>query len=127
MTATWHTELSQIRIIQTRQQKKSKPASSDHILLYRAARQHCSMLEDLVDAIAFWCDIYHLCPSGAYQTSFDWDDSIVTDVESERQSDRQDVAMGAMQLWEYRMKWYGETEKQAKAAVQQVIDNTVIE
>ena len=64
--------------------------------------------------------------SGNYQTSFDWDDSIVTDVESERQSDRLDVAMGAMSLVEYRMKWYGETEEQAKAAVQQPED-TVIE
>ena len=62
-----------------------------------------------------------------YQTSFDWDDSIVTDVESERQSDRLDVAMGAMSLVEYRMKWYGETEEQAKAAVQQPEDNTVVE
>ena len=32
-----------------------------------------------------------------------------------------------MPLWEYRKKWYGETEEQAKAAVQQVEDNTVIE
>ena len=61
-----------------------------------------------------------------YQTSFDWDDSIVTDVESERQSDRLDVSMGAMPLWEYRMKWYGETEEQAKLAVQQP-EGTVIE
>ena len=105
--------------------KASKQRSYSFVQSCQTALQHA--LEDLVDAIAFWCDIYHLCPSGAYQTSFDWDDSIVTDVESERQSDRQDVAMGAMQLWEYRMKWYGETEKQAKAAVQQVIDNTVIE
>ena len=50
----------------------------------------------------------------------------MTDVESERQSDRLDVAMGAMSLAEYRMKWYGETEEQAKAAVQQPED-TVIE
>ena len=34
--------------------------------------------------------------------------------------------MGAMPLWEYRAKWYGETEEQAKAAVQQPED-TVIE
>lgn len=45
-------------------------------------------------------------------------DSILTDEETERNQDRADVSMGAMQLWEYRMKWYGETEKQARAAVQ---------
>ena len=68
-----------------------------------------------------------MCPSGSYRTSFEWDDSIVTDAEAERQSDRQDVSMGAMALFEYRMKYYGETEEQAKAAVQQPEDNTVIE
>lgn len=105
--------------------KASKQRSYSFVQSCQTALQHA--LEDLVDAIAFWCDIYHLCPSGTYQTSFDWDDSIVTDVESERQSDRQDVSMGVMPLWEYRKKWYGETEEQAKAAVQQVEDNTVIE
>ena len=76
-------------------------------------------LEDLVDAMSFWCDVYGLAPSGSCNTSFSWDDSIVVDADKERDQDRQDVAMGAMQLWEYRMKWYGETEEQAKAAVQQ--------
>ena len=68
--------------------------------------------------MAFWCDIYSLCPAGAYHTSFVWDDSIVVDTEKERATDRADVAMGAMSLVEYRVKWYGETEEQAKAAVQ---------
>lgn len=104
--------------------KASKQRSYSFVQSCQTALQHA--LEDLVDAIAFWCDIYQLCPSGTYQTSFDWDDSIVTDVESERQSDRLDVSMGAMPLWEYRMKWYGETEEQAKAAVQQP-EETVIE
>ena len=104
--------------------KASKQRSYSFVQSCQTALQHA--LEDLVDAIAFWCDLYRLCPSGTYQTSFDWDDSIVTDVESERQSDRMDVSMGAMPLWEYRMKWYGETEEQAKAAVQQP-EETVIE
>ena len=51
---------------------------------------------------------------------------IIEDKEAERQSDRQDVSMGAMGLWEYRAKYYGETEEQAKATVQQPED-TVIE
>ena len=32
-------------------------------------------------------------------------------------SDRQDVAMGVMHTWEYRMKWYGEDEETAKRMV----------
>lgn len=43
-----------------------------------------------------------------------FDDSIITDTESERAQDRQDVSMGAMGLVEYRMKWYGEDEATAR-------------
>lgn len=74
-------------------------------------------LEDYIDAMDLWCTIYELAPTGSYKASFIWDDSLVVDTEKERSTDRSDVAMGAMQLWEYRMKWYGETEEQAKAAI----------
>lgn len=74
-------------------------------------------LEDYIDAMDLWCTIYELVPQGSHKASFIWDDSLVVDTEKERQTDRSDVAMGAMQLWEYRMKWYGETEDQAKEAI----------
>lgn len=44
----------------------------------------------------------------------DFDDSIIEDSTAERQQDRQDVAMGAMSLAEYRAKWYGETMEDAE-------------
>lgn len=96
--------------------KASKQRSYSFIESCQTALQ--AALEDLISAMSFWCDIYGLCPSGAIHTSFSWDDSIVVDTEKERATDRADVAMGAMSIWEYRMKWYGETEEQAKAAVQ---------
>ena len=68
-------------------------------------------LEDLIKAMDFWTSIYGLAPEGEINTSFEWDDSIVVDSEKARQTDRADVAMGAMTLVEYRMKWYGETEE----------------
>lgn len=43
-----------------------------------------------------------------------FDDSIIEDKVTERQNDRQDVAMGAMGVAEYRAKWYGETLEQAQ-------------
>ena len=79
-------------------------------------------LTDLIDAIDYWVSIGELAPEGKYKVSFDWDDSIITDNEKERTQDRQDVAMGAMQLWEYRVKWYGETEEIAKKMVAQEAD-----
>lgn len=71
-------------------------------------------LEDFAAGLAF----YNSMLNSGYEFSCKFNDSILTDEETERNQDRADVSMGAMQLWEYRMKWYGETEKQARAAVQ---------
>lgn len=51
------------------------------------------------------------------EITIDFDDSIIEDKQAERNTDRQDVAMGAMPLWEYRSKWYGEDEAAAKKMV----------
>lgn len=64
--------------------------------------------------ILFSC-IYNGLTQSGYEISINFEDSILTDDEIKRSSDRQDVAMGVMPLWEYRMKWYGEDEKTAKA------------
>lgn len=71
-------------------------------------------LEDFATGLAF----YNSMLNSGYEFSCKFSDSILTDEETERNQDRADVSMGAMQLWEYRMKWYGETEEQAKVAVQ---------
>ena len=52
-----------------------------------------------------------------------FDDSIIEDKATERQNDRQDVAMGAMSLGEYRAKWYGETLEQAQQNLPEQFDN----
>lgn len=39
----------------------------------------------------------------------------IVDKDSQRERDRQDVLDGIMLKYEYRMKWYGETEEEAKA------------
>lgn len=46
-----------------------------------------------------------------------FDDGFIIDKEAERERDRQDVRDGLMQKWEFRVKWYGEDEAAAKAAV----------
>lgn len=74
-------------------------------------------LDDYIAAIDFWITIYHLAAPGNYHVSYKWDDSIVVDAEKERQTDRADVAMGVMALWEYRMKYYKEDEETAKRMV----------
>ena len=59
--------------------------------------------------LAFYNNLYH----AGYEFNCKFNDSILTDEETERQQDRQDVSMGVMSLLEYRMKWYNEDEKTA--------------
>lgn len=66
-------------------------------------------LEDLVYALAF----YNGLTKSGYEFTCNFKDSILVDEEEERQQDRNDVAMGAMRLEEYRAKWYGETMEEA--------------
>lgn len=74
-------------------------------------------LDGLVVAIDELATLYELAPDGEYEVSYVWDDSIVVDAEAERMRDRDEVDHGLMAKWEYRKKWYGETEEQAKAAI----------
>ena len=46
-----------------------------------------------------------------------FEDGFIIDDETRRERDRQDVREGLLNAWEYRVKWYGETEEEAKAAV----------
>lgn len=68
-------------------------------------------LQDFVESLAF----YNGCYMSGVEFACKFKDSILTDEESERQQDRQDVSMGAMSLLEYRMKWYNEDEETARA------------
>lgn len=47
-----------------------------------------------------------------------FEDGFVIDDVAARENDRQDVRDGLKQPWEYRVKWYGETEEDAKAALE---------
>ena len=47
-----------------------------------------------------------------------FEDGFVIDDVAARENDRQDIRDGVLQHWEYRVKWYGETEEEAKAAIE---------
>lgn len=85
------------------------------------ALQHT--FDGLIYAMDVYATLYGLAPSGAYEAAYNWGDSVLDDAdakEKERANDRQDVSMGALNLWEYRSKWYNETEEEAKAALPQM-------
>lgn len=74
-----------------------------------------SALENAVYGIDVYATLFNLAPRGEYELYVDFDDSILTDNDALRERDRQDVRDGLMQKWEYRVKWYGETEEVAKS------------
>ena len=101
--------------------KASKLRKYNRVTAMQGKLEIC--LRDFAAGLAFYNGMYR----SGYEFSCKWNDSILTDEETERQQDRADVAMGAMALWEYRVKWYNEDKATAKAAVQQSEDDTVIE
>lgn len=66
-------------------------------------------LDDLVYALAF----YNSLTTSGYEFVCDFKDSILTDEETERKQDIQDLNLGILRQEEYRAKWYGETIEQA--------------
>lgn len=49
-----------------------------------------------------------------------FDKSVIIDENAERLQDAQDVRDGFMGRWEYRVKWYGETENEAKSVIAEI-------
>lgn len=73
--------------------------------------------DSLIYAMDAYATLYRLAPTGSYEVTYDWGDSVLDDVdakERERANDRQDLAAGIMNDWEYRMKYYREDETTAK-------------
>lgn len=81
-------------------------------------------LEELAGVIDDLATLYNLAPAGEYELNFVWDDSIIVDAEAERMRDMQEVNDGLMAKWEYRKKWYGESEEDAKAAIAAMNDRS---
>lgn len=79
-------------------------------------------LRDTVYAMDVYCKLYKMTPPGEYQISFKWDDSIIVDTEVELEKRMAMINAGITSKLETRMWYFGETENQAKAALQKVED-----
>ena len=79
-------------------------------------------LRDAVYVMDVYCSLYDVTPSGEYEISFEWDDSIIVDTEAELEKRLVMVDAGITSKLETRMWYFGETENQAKAALQKVED-----
>ena len=82
-------------------------------------------LEDLIYAMDVLCTLYNLAPAGKYETAYDWDDSIVSDRQSEFAERQQLVTGGVINKWEQRAWYLGETKEQAKANLPKEDDSNI--
>lgn len=96
---------------------------SENSDLYKTIKKHeiilDSAIKQLVRIIIRLGNVIGAGLTEDVEISVDFDDSIIEDKGTERQQDRQDVAMGVMGLAEYRAKWYNEDEVTAQAKLPQ--------
>jgi A118 family predicted phage portal protein len=96
--------------------KSAKQRKYDTVTAIQKKLKDC--LSDLVDALAFYNGLF----TTGYEYVCDFKDSILTDEETERAQDKADVAMGAMTLLDYRMKWYNESAEEAAKHIYEPAD-----
>lgn len=77
-------------------------------------------LKDAIYATNALCDLYKITPPGQYDISFEWDDSILVDVDSELGKRMTLMQSGLMSKLELRQWYFGETERQAKEALDKI-------
>lgn len=98
------------------QVKTATEVVSENSDLYRNLKKHELSLEvalcGLVDSIA---DMLHL---GSVKATISFDDSVISDTESDKMTFLQEIRDGVRQKWEYRVRFFGEDEETAKAMVE---------
>jgi A118 family predicted phage portal protein len=103
--------------------------SSDNADLMRNIKKHENALGASIAKIikaVIWVGNKHLGAPVAEVNSLDvqFDDSIIQDTASEKAQDLMELDR-TLNAWEYRKKWYGETEAKAKANVPQGITENI--
>ena len=74
-------------------------------------------LREVVRAMDKYADLYNLAPAGEYEVSFDWDDSVIADTETQLQQRILMLNNGMMSKIEMRMWFFGETRAQAEKSL----------
>ena len=74
-------------------------------------------LKDVIYIMNVYCDLYEITAPGEYDASFEWDDSILVDVDAELSKRITLMQNGLASKLENRMWYFGETERQAQDAL----------
>lgn len=75
------------------------------------------MLKDVIYVMNVYCDLYNITQDGEYEVSFEWDDSILSDSDTELTKRMILIQNGLASKLETRMWYFGETERQAREAL----------
>ena len=77
-------------------------------------------LRDVIYIMNVYATLYEITPEGEYEVNFEWDDSILVDVEMELEKRLLLMERGLASKLENRMWYFGETEKQAIDALAKI-------
>lgn len=77
-------------------------------------------VEDAIYAANAYCSLYKITPEGEYDISFEWDDSIIVDIDTELGKRITLMQNGLTSKVELRMWYFGETRRQAEQALQEI-------
>jgi len=82
-------------------------------------------LRDVIYIMDAYCELYKVTKSGDYDASFEWDDSILVDVDTELNKRLSLMNAGLASKVEVRMWYFGETKRQAEEALRQISDESM--
>lgn len=98
---------------------------------YQANKDIQDALEETLKDVGYimntYCDLYDIVESGDYDMSFEWDDSIIVDVDTELNKRITLMQNGISSKLETRMWYFGETERQAQEALQKIEADSIDE
>lgn len=77
-------------------------------------------LRDVIYVMNVYATLYEITPEGEYEVSFEWDDSIMVDINEEINKRITLMQNGLTSKLENRMWYFGETEQQAREALAKI-------
>ena len=77
-------------------------------------------LRDVIYVMNTYATLYEITADGEYEVSFEWDDSLITDIDEELNKRMTLMQNGLASKLETRMWYFGETERQAQEALTKI-------
>lgn len=103
---------------------EAKTATEMKILKQRSFQANLDIQQSLEDTLReviyimdVYSDLYEITAPGEYDVNFEWDDSILVDINEEINKRITLMQQGLMSKLELRMWYFGETERQAQQAL----------